>query len=264
MLAPRHVFEDSIRPAELLLRVYRLLENESVQTDGELVASLRSLVRAHADEELMLIYNEIFVGLIRERAQFPRASLKHAALCNLMRQSVVSACTALDTYLPSLLRANLPIVIEAKGRDFIPADKEMREYFKELTFDISEALRILNEPSDAPLFIANKIPGLTNFKYLSSKRGIHAVGTLLAVDKPWDQIAEKLQRDKKDLMNIVEETARRRNDVVHRADRPQTDPGGEIQEISYSWAKQAVDTVMHVCYALDELVTSRMSELQAE
>ena len=146
----------------------------------------------------------------------------------------------------------------------MPADKEMRDYFKELTFDISDTLRILNEPADAPLFIANKILGLTNFKYLSSKKGIHAVGTLLSIDKPWDQIADKLQRDKKDLMNIIEETTRRRNDIVHRADRPQTDPVGDIQEISYSWAKQAVDTVMHVCYALDELVTARMLELHTE
>ena len=112
--------------------------------------------------------------------------------------------------------------------------------------------------------IANKILSLTNFKYLSSKRGIHAVATLLSIDKPWPQIAEKLGRDRKDLMNIVDETARRRNDIVHRADRTQTDPGGEAQEISYSWSKQAVDTIMHICLALDEVVAARMKELQAE
>jgi hypothetical protein len=262
MLSPRQAFEDNIRPAELLLRVYRLLENDSIETGGEMVAALRGVLGCDANEELMLLYNEIFLGLIRERAQIPASALKRSALDNLLRQAIVVASTALETYLPSLLRANLPLVIEAKGRDFIALDEDLSDYFKELTFDLSDTMRVLAEPKAAPLFIANKILGLTNFKYLSSRKGIHAVGVLLSVEKPWQGIADKLQRDRKDLMNTIEETARRRNDIVHRADRQQVDPGGEAQMISYAWAKQAVDTIMHVCLALDELVAARMTELK--
>lgn len=58
MLSPRQAFEDNIRPAELLLRVYRLLECDVIHTDGDLVKSLRITLRAEADEELMLVYNE--------------------------------------------------------------------------------------------------------------------------------------------------------------------------------------------------------------
>ncbi|MCI0698476.1 hypothetical protein L0337_41570 [candidate division KSB1 bacterium] len=263
MISPRQALEDNIHPAELLLRVYRLLENDTVQTKGDLVKSLRSIVKADADEELMLIYNEIFLGLIRERAQIPASTLKRSGLCNLLRQAVVVACTALDAYLPAVLRLNLPIVIKAKGRDFFPQDEELRDYFKELTFDLAETLRLLGDP-DAPLYIANKILGLTSFKYLSSRKGIHAVGSLLSLEKPWYLIAEKLQRDRKELMNIIDETTRRRNDIVHRADRLQADPGGEMQEISYAWAKQVVDTITHVCLALDELISMRMAQLRAE
>lgn len=262
MLSPRQAFEDNIRPAELLLRVYRLLENDSIATSGEMVTALRQVLGCDANEELMLLYNEVFLGLIRERAQIPAASLRRSALDNLLRQSVVSASTALETYLPSLLRTNLPTVIEEKGREFIPPDADLNEYFRELTFDLQETMRMLSEPEAASLFIANRILGLTNFKYLSSRKGIHAVGVLLGLDKPWQQIAEKLQRDRKDLMNTIEETARRRNDIVHRADRLQSDPGGDAQNISYAWAKQAVDTIMHVCLALDELVAVRIKDLQ--
>ena len=63
-------------------------------------------------------------------------------------------------------------------------------------------------------------------------------------------------------MITIEDTTRRRNDIVHRADRPQADPGSEAQEIGYAWAKQAVDTIMHVSLALDELVVGRMAELK--
>ena len=38
----------------------------------------------------------------------------------------------------------------------------------------------------------------------------------------------------------------------------------EVQDISYAWAKQAVDTVMHVCLALDELVAARMTQLKSD
>ena len=262
MISPRQAFEDNVRPAELLLHVYRLFENDQLHTDGDLVKALRGVIGASADEQLLLIYNEIFLGLVRERAQMPPAAFKRTALNNLLRQAIVAACTALDTYLPSLLRVNLPIVIQSKGRQFLPEDRKLRDYFKDLAFDLPDTLRLLGDP-DAPLFIANKILGLANFKYLSSKKGIHAVGALLALDNPWALIAQKLQRDSKDLQNTIDETARRRNDIVHRADRPQSDPTAEAQEIGYAWSKHAVDTVTHVCLALDELIAARMLELKA-
>ena len=86
---------------------------------------------------------------------------------------------------------------------------------------------------------------------------------LLSLEKPRHQIAIKLQRDKKDLMNLVDETTQRRTNSVHRADRPQFNPTGEFQLISYAWSKHAVDTIMHVCLALDKLVATRMAELQS-
>ncbi len=262
-ISPRQAFEDNMRPAELLLRVYRLLECEAIQSEGDLVKSLREMVGASADEGLMLIYNEIFVGLIRERAQIPSSALKRSALDNLLRQAIVAACTGMDTYLPSLVRANLPTVIEVKGRDFLPQDKELRDYFKNLTFSLSDTLRLLGDP-EAPLFIANKILGFMDFSYLSSAKGVHTTGMMLTVQSPWGQIASKLHRDEEELKKSITDTAKRRNDIVHRADRPQSKPGAPIQEISYVWAKQAVDTVGHVCLALDELIAQRMLELKAE
>ena len=81
----------------------------------------------------MVIYNEIFLGLIRELAEVPPSSIKRSALCNLLRQAVVTASTALETYLPILLRDNLPEVIRLRGRDFVPRnDEAFKNQFKEL------------------------------------------------------------------------------------------------------------------------------------
>jgi hypothetical protein len=144
-LSPRQTFEDNVRPAILLLRVYRLLESKEDSTDRhELLDALRGVVNASADEDLMLIYNEIFLGLVRERAQIPRSALRQATLCHLLRQAVVASCTALETYLPALLRENLPVMISVRGRDFFPrGDDALRDYLSDLTFSLDETLRLL-------------------------------------------------------------------------------------------------------------------------
>lgn len=260
MLSPRQIFEDNIRPAELLLKVFRLLEHDAPEVEGERVKALRELVKAESDEGLLVIYNEIFLGLIRERAEVSASSIKRSALLNLLRQAAVMASTALETYLPSLLRRHLPEVIDIRGREFVPKDNEIKAQFKSLTFDLDEALRILTQPD--PLYIANKMISSLSFNYLSGKRGIHVIGSLLALENPWKQIATRLDRPEEELKKTLDSAVKRRNDIVHRADRPQDDPTGVAQEIGYAWTRQAVDTVKVVCLCLDELIEARLRELR--
>ncbi len=59
-LSPRQTFEDNMRPAVLLLRVYRLLDsNDNILSEGEMVTAMRQIIHASEDEDLMLIYNEL-------------------------------------------------------------------------------------------------------------------------------------------------------------------------------------------------------------
>jgi len=264
MPSPRQTFENNIRPAQLLLQVYRLLDaNDRILTEGDLVDALKSIIDVDDSEYVMVITNEIFLGLIRESAQLHPTILRQATLCHLLRQAIVNSSTALETFLPTLLRDNLPTVIQAIGRSFIPlGDKDLMEYFKDLTFTLDETLRLIND-ENAAIYISNKIIGLANFKYLSSRKGVLVVAKLLGLSNPWGEIAEYLERDRKELMKMMEDAVSRRNDIVHRADRSRTDPEGDPQEINYAWTKQAVDTIHHICLALDELVIKRMTEFKA-
>lgn len=260
---PIQAFDDNIGPAKLMLHVYRLLDSrDGVLTEGDFVSQLRELVKASATEDLMVVQNEIFVGLVRECARLPPATLKRSTLCHLLRQSVVASCTALDAYLPALLRVHLPEVINLKGRAFLPSDEGVRDYFKDLSFSIEDVLRLIPD-ENATLYISNKILGLSSFKYLAERKGIHVVGALLGLAKPWDEIAGHLHRDKKELMSMLEETVRRRNDIVHRADRSQNKPDDDQQAITYAQARQGVDTIEHVCMALNELVEKQLTVLRA-
>jgi hypothetical protein len=154
-------------------------------------------------------------------------------------------------------------VIRIRGRDFVPKkDEEIKNQFKPLTFALDEAVRILADPD--PLFVANKMISSLNFSYLSGKRGIHVTGVLLALDNPWGLIAQQLGRVEEEVKKTVDMTMKRRNDIVHRADRSQDDPAGPPQDISFPWAKQAVETIRVVCLALDDLVTNRIKELKEQ
>lgn len=261
MLGPRQVFEDNIRPADLLLKVFRLLENDSPHTEENLLNSLRNLVKADQDEGLIVIYNNIFLGLIRERADVSIATIKRSTLTNLLRQSVVTVCTALETYLPSLLRENLHEVIRANGRNFIPKkDEAIKNQFKNLSFSLEDVARILEDPD--PLFVANKMISSLDYSYLSGKRGIHVIGVLLGLENPWGLIAMQLGREEEEIKKTLDSAITRRNDIVHRADRSQKDPEGAAQEMHFSWAKQAVETIRVVCLALDDLVTTSIRKLK--
>ena len=262
MLSPRQIFEDNIRPAELLLKVYRLLEHDQPNTEVDLLRSLRDIVKAGEDEVLLIIYNEIFLGLIRERAQLPHSAIRRAALANLLRQAVVCSCTALETYLPALLTRHLDEVVRYRGRNFIPSEPEIATVCKTLTFSLDDAVRLLNDPD--PFFVANKLIGHLKFTYLSGWRGIQFTGLLLTVPRPGNELASCLGRDEKELRKIIEATASRRNDIVHRADRQDLGSDDTQQDISYSWALQAVETIRLVCTCLDELVSERLHKLRQD
>jgi len=264
MTSPRQIFEDNIRPAELMLRVYRLLDtNDNLTMSGNLVDALRTLVNANEDEDLMVVYNEIFLGLVREAAQIPSSTLRKTSLAHLLRQAVVASCTSLETYLPAALLDKLPIVIRVFGRDFIPRDDSIvKEKFKGLTFTLDETLRLLGDPNSAE-YISNKVIGYIGFSYLSGSKGVHVVGRLLGITEPMAQIATHLNRDSKELERILNDTVQRRNDIVHRADRKQDDIDAKPQEITYPWALQSVDTIHHVCLTLDEIISTRVAEFEA-
>ena len=89
-------------------------------------------------------------------------------------------------------------------------------------------------------------------------------GVLLGLDNPWSLIAQKLGRTEDEIKKTLDVTVKRRNDIVHRADRSQEDPAGLAQEIGFPWAKQAVETIRVVCLALDDLVTTRLKELKEQ
>lgn len=260
MLSPRQIFEDNIRPADLLLKVYRLLEHDAPNTEEGVLKTLRELVKADNEEGLLCIYNEVFLGLIRERAEVAPKLIRKSALCNLLRQTVVIACTGLETYLPAAMNAHFEELIAIKGRSFINIkDRDLAGHLNGVKFELPEALRLLSDPD--PLFVANKVRIYLETN-LSGRRGIHVVGAMFGMEDPWAEIGTRLSRKPSELGRLIDDTVNRRNDIVHRADRSKTDLAGDPQGITPAFAMQAVDTIRHVVTCLDDLLQEQMRELR--
>lgn len=262
-MTPKQVFEDSFRMAELLVHVYRLLENDGLKTEGQMVTSLRQVLGAEKDEQLQLIVNTIFLGCIRESAHLPGAQLKSHSLQNLLRQAVVSGCTAYETYLSTLLADHVLTVIEVRQQDFFPTDPEVVKYFDGLALGINEAFRLLNQ-DDRAVFLRSKIVTFVQKKNLGSVAGLKTVGLLLGVADPWNSLAVHLSKERRDLTKTVNDAIERRNSIVHKADRNLDTENLEKQPIAFAWTQQAIDTIKHVCLGFDELVSARMEQHRTE
>lgn len=262
---PIESFNDAIRPAQLMVQVFMLLESpDGPRSEHELMAQLRSLLGSPSIEELLLIKNEIFLGIVREAAPLKKAHLRTASLCHLLRQAVVAAATAYETYLGNVVRAYLPRVIELRGRGFLPRDdKLLSEAFKALRFELDDVIRLLNDdPKAIALFVGNKLDAHFRASFLGKTSGVYVAGRLLGLQDPWTNIAAQLQRDAKDLERHVRMTLQRRNDIVHRGDRTQEEPN-IVQPIALAYAKQSVGAIEHTCLAFDELAKARLLEMQA-
>lgn len=259
-----HLFDDNTKPAELMLRVYRLLEcDDDIRSEGDFIEKLRDLLQVPATEDLLMVQNAIFLGLVREKAGMPRADLKKVTLAHLLRQAIVVSGTALETFLAGLLREHLPSVVKSRGKDFMPKDKEVAEYFKGMEFSLGDVLRLLDD-SMPHKSIAEQMLGYINYRYLAGEKGIHVVGKLLGLEDPWKAIAARLDcDDESEIRNELNRMSKRRHDIVHRADRPQDDPNGEQQPIALSRGMKAVETTKQVAHALHELVSEKQQALPA-
>ena len=258
MPTPKTDFENNFRTAETLLKVYRLLEfPDGPQTQHSLMQRIREMLMTDEDEELILLINELFLGVIRQNADVRPAVFKRENLSMLLRQAVVAACSALDVYYPALLKAHLPLMIQIKQRNFIPTDKTVRDFMRNFNLKLEDVLRVINDPSPESILGTMFVDYLKG-KTLSNSQGVMVSLLFLGIENPWDRIAERLGQSKDSLMKQFDSFVSRRNEIVHQGDRDPRDPNGELQGIQFSWAEHHIRVIGSVVFASDELVEEQL------
>lgn len=261
----RDTFEEHYRSAEVLMRVYRLLESEEgPRTEHIWLPKMREMIASSRNEDLILLLNELFIGIVRDRADLKPSFFRRDTLDLLLRQAVVAACSALDVYMPHLLNAHLPDVILIRQRNFMPNTGEMRNFFVDFRLKLDDIWPFAEESSveERWAMITQRVLKFCADKTLSNDAGISAVLTLLGIDDPWQRIAEKAGERKEPLSDKLRKVVSRRNDIVHRADRLKTNPDGPPQSIDFTWTQNHVGAIKTIALASYDLVTYRVRELK--
>jgi hypothetical protein len=262
-MTPREVFEDTFRIAELLIQLYRLLENDHLETEGERVDAIRRLLHCSPDEQVQVLANEVFLGCIRENANIPPGRLRRQSLEHLLRQAVVSACTAYEVFLLCTLRVNLQPLIRLIEEGKLALTGKTADHFNELKVSVQELLNLIHR-EDRAVVLTIKIANYVKHKNLGAVQALETIGTLLGIEEPWKQLCRHLKRKEEETKELLNKAIKRRNDIVHRADRDFEDDSLARETISFAYAEQVVDSIKHVCRGFDELVNERMRQFLAD
>ena len=262
----RDTFDTHFNAADVLLSVYRLLESDDgPHTSHALIAALRPAIASHQDEDLILLFNQLFVGVVRDRANLKPKFFQPVTMTLLLRQSVVAACSALDVFVPHLLQSHLADVVRIRQRNFLPNNGDVRSLMADFRLKLEDIWPLAEEPSLDERWnkITQRVLDHLGNKTLSNDAGISAALALLGIEEPWKQIARRVGEPETPLRDKLKKIVSRRNDIVHRADRSRTDPEGEPQTIDFTWAQNHVGAVQTIAYACYDLTRARALELRA-
>ncbi len=254
-MTPSTAFENNFRSAETILKVYRLLASEgSPKIQAELIAQARVLLQVSQEEELILLLNDLFLGIVREHADVRPTFFRPAHLSLLLRQAIVAACAAMDVYYNDLLRRNLFKVFLVKQRNF------SKKHLREIQLSLDDYLSIVQDPNPNSRLEQLLLKHFER-KTLSNVEGLTEVLEILGIERPWTQIAQIVGLPENSLRQQVQNVVARRNDIIHRGDRPAGYLDGDPQAIDYPWTQSHVQAVRNVVLASDELVEKQVAAL---
>jgi len=257
-MKPLTVFSHNFAAAENLIRLYDLLSGSTSASSrpDTAVQVVRSSLSIPDEERLFTLHSDRLLLIAREVAQVSDDFFHQHNLASLLRQAVVAACSALDAYFNDKFRENVMTVLLAKKRY---APKELKNLV--MTFDDYLSLESWADPNERLRQILERN---LERKTLSNSNGITEMTAILGIKDIWNSIGRECGEKPSDLRRRIDEIAARRNDIVHRADRPQEHQemnGSGLQVISHAWVNMRVQTVKTVVLASDKVIDEEMETL---
>jgi hypothetical protein len=158
----------------------------------------------------------------------------------LLRQAVVVSCGALESFLWDILRENALTVVRARARK---ADDSLRN----ITLTLDDYLS-LDEYSDPDERLRQIILRRFERGTLYDLEKIDEIAGILTVKDFWKEIATHTGLDAKDIKSHLGELINRRNQIAHRAERPEDDTPLEqcdahgLRPITNAWTSTRIAT----------------------
>jgi len=250
--------------AEHLLQLYELFRGlKEVRLDEPLRLAVCTCFDIHKGSVLRHARNDQVVLVAKATAPIPHSLLVTDGINFLLRQAIVVACTALESFFWDALRENVLTIVRARKRG---ADESLRK----LTLSLDDYLSL--EGYDDPDVRLQQII-LKNFErgMLYDASSIENIAKVLTVRDFWAQIADKTGNPDRDIKRHIGEIIHRRNQIAHRADRPDENAGTSeeqdghgLRAINYAWANARVATAKNVVSAASEIFTTTLQQLVAQ
>ena len=178
----------------------------------------------------------------------------------LLRQAVVVGCSALESFIWDTLRENALTVIKAKGRK---ADDSL----KEITLTLDDYLS-LEGYADQDVRLREIILKRFERGTLYDSAKIDEVMNILTVRDFWKTVGEHTGLDAKIIRSQLNDLILRRNQIAHRADRPedatpadQLDPHG-LRPITYPWVNTRITTAKAFVQAAAASIATAVHQLE--
>lgn len=252
------LFNQNFAVAESLLQLYQLfhgLQRKDLHEDLRL--AICSFLGAPENTAFHPHVNDRVLLLARAAIPVPASLTTIGGLDFLLRETVVVACTALEAFFWDVLRENVLTVVKARRTG---ADESLRN----LTFTLGDYISI-QQYDDPDLRLKQII--LKNFERgtLYDVNSIEKVAQTLTVRNFWEQIEGITGSPATDTRRYIGELIQRRNQIAHRADRPEdgeeADPLG-LRPITLAWTNQRVQTAKTLVTASAELFRQVIKRLE--
>lgn len=250
--------------AKHLLQLHQLFrELREHPVDEQMRLAVCSCLKVPETTAVRQANNEQVVLLAQAATPIPDALLAPDGTNLLLRQAVVVACTALESFFWDVLRENVLTIVRARKRQ---ADESLRKLI--LTLDDYMSLE---DYSDPDLRLRQII--LKNFERetLYDIEKIGKIASTLTVRDFWRQVAERCGMREQDIKSQLNELISRRNQIAHRADRPDesvqpAEPidGHGLRAIHYAWVNMRVATASNVVEASSDIFQATLDGLERQ
>lgn len=255
------LFNQNFAVAESLLQLFQVFNGLDQQELGE---ELRLAICAHREVPNNSVvhhaYNDRVRVLARSVSPTPGSLVMSGGLDFLLRQTVVVACTSLEAFFWEL-RENAPTVVRA--RRTAPG---VDETLKNVPLTLGDYLSI--SQYDDPHFRLRQLI-LKNFARgtLYSADKIEEIAKILTIQKFWEQVEKRCGEPASNLKRNAGELINRRNQIAHRADRPdegEAADGHGLRPITFAWANVRAQAARTLVSAAAEVIEEAVKCLESD
>jgi hypothetical protein len=254
------LFHQNFAVAESLLQLYQLFHGLShAELSSDLHLALCSQWKVPSNTVIQHATNDHVSVLARSALRIPESLTMNGGLDYLLRQSVVVACTCVESFFWDALRENVLTIIKARrsGAD---------DMLKNITLKLGDFISI-QQYEDPDLRLRQII--LNNFERgtLYDSSSIDRITQVLTVKNFWTEVEKTCGENASNHKRLVGDLISRRNQIAHRADRPYENEeadGHGLRPINLAWTNVRVQAAKNLVIGGAEVIQTAIIRLQAD